>query len=90
MSEADSEQVFRLHMTAFLHKLQRAGWINHFDEPDSDRPITIEWNHQKEPDGGRKNLLALAHMLRELSATSPLSDEEQIMLQLLCRDEFDS
>jgi hypothetical protein len=85
MTQDDSGQPFRLHMTELLRKLQAAGWIKHFEDfdPDSDEPLQIEWNDQKAPMGGKTNFFAFASMLRELAPEKTLSNDEQAMVLLL-------
>jgi hypothetical protein len=89
MTTGDSEQPFRLHMTSLLLRLQRAGWIIRFEEPDPDQDqFEIEWNPEKKPMGGLTNLYALATMLHELCPERCLSEDEQGMIQILFQEYF--
>ena len=80
----DNEQAFRLHMTSLLRRLQQAGWITHFEEPDPDTDeLVIVWNEEKKPMGGKTTFYAMSTMLQDICPEKLLSDEEQAMIQIL-------
>ena len=85
MTQDDSGQAFRLHMTSLLRRLQAAGWIKHFEDvdPDSDEPPVIEWNEEMKPMGGKAMFYAFASMLQTVCDQKTLSEDEQAMVLIL-------
>lgn len=89
MTPDHEDQRARLYLVSVLQRLQRAGWITRFEEPEEDQDFVIEWNPNAQPMGGKTNLYALTSMLREICPAKPLSEEEQAALMILRKIYFE-
>lgn len=83
MNPRDHDQSYRLHTTSLLQRLQRAGWIRHFEEAEGDQPPRIEWNDELQPVDGKTLFHAMSAMLQDLCPERPLSDHDQALIQIL-------
>ena len=88
--DEESERQFALHFNSLMQRLMKAGFVTHYEDSPADGELHIVWNPDYSGMGGEAAFLGLSTMLADVCAESPLSEDEQMLIQFLRQEYWDS
>lgn len=80
----DAEESFNLFFGLLMSRFKKAGMITGWKIPsDPSDQIRIDWNPAYKGMGGEEAFLGLSSLLADICRDSPLSTDEQALIQML-------